>query len=191
MPWPRGLRREVEQAQIVQGRILADRAAHACAQPHRHRAAVPHVMLRRRTHERLAQLLQLVRGGQEPSGMGMPRWPVRALAMIDQGRRSLLIEAARHAADPVRRIPRQLRHPIRRIALRQQPEKVPVATLGALPSAAVAPFQLVHTEICRQLDSSWHALFYNTFTYFGISHATDRVVAACAPTTRRTGWSSG
>jgi hypothetical protein len=147
--------------EIAQGGVLAHRATDPRAQPGRHRAAVPHSVLWRGTQQRLAQLVELVRGGQEPSGMGMPRLPVCARAVIDQGRRSLLREAARNSADPIGRIPRQLGHLRRWMPLRQQPEDVPVAALRALAGAAVAPFQLVHTQICRQLDSSWHALFYN------------------------------
>src|SRR5262245_45125201 len=143
--------------QIAQGRVLADWSAESRAQPRRHRAAVPHVVLWRWSPQRLAQLLQLLGRGQERVRMGTPCPPMRGLAVIDEGRCSLLVVAACHSADPIGRIPGHLGHLIRRMPLREQPEEVPVAALGALPGPAVAAFQLVYIQVRRQFDSSWHA----------------------------------
>ncbi len=132
----------------MQGSILADRSAGPRTQPGRHRAAVPHIPLRHRTQERRPQLFELGGGGQEGAGIAA-RAPVRGLAMIDEGRRSLLIEAVRHLTDPVRRISRHLGHLIRRMPLCQQPEDVPVAPLGPLAGAAVALLQIVHAQVRR------------------------------------------
>jgi hypothetical protein len=89
--------------------------------------------------------------------------------VIDEAVLPLVVEAARDSANPVRRIPGHLGRYIRGMPLREQPEDVPMAALGALAGATVAAFQLVHAQFRRKLDVSWHDPFYNGSTLIGMS----------------------
>ncbi len=82
---------------------------------------------------------------------------MRPPAMIDEAFLSLVVVAARDLPDPVRGVARHLGHYVRRVALRQQPEELPVTALHPLTRAAVALLQFVHTQFRRKLDASCHA----------------------------------
>src|SRR5262245_35336497 len=125
-------------------------------QPRRHGAAVPHVVLRRRTQQRRAQLLAIRWRGQERAGIGAPRGPMRPPAMVEESPLPLVVVAARDLPDPVRRVPSHLRDLVRRVTLRQEPEELPVTALHPLTRAPIAPLEFVHTQFRRKLDASCH-----------------------------------
>ena len=85
----------------MQGGVLTPLSAGTCAQPGGHRAAVPDILLRRRSQERLAQLLPVLGSGQERVGMRTRRAPVGSLTVIEEAFLALVGEAACDSADPV------------------------------------------------------------------------------------------
>jgi len=78
-------------------------------------------------------------------------------AMIDEAVLPLVVEAARNLPDPVRGVARHLGDCVGRVALRQEPEELPVTALHPLTGAAVALLEFVYTQVRRKLDASCHA----------------------------------
>src|SRR5688500_8554871 len=114
--------------------------------PARHLAPGPQPAVGRRLADQVAQLLQLSRVEQR-GGAGIVQ------PAVAQTRKAVVIVAPQDLAD--RRIARDLRHELRRMA--QQPDDLKVTALNAAIRSLVAPLQLLGRVMWSEKNSTGHA----------------------------------
>ncbi len=148
MAWAGLAQPRAQALQVVPAALLSDGTAQALTHPRCHHAACPALPSGSRAAERLAQLFQL-RAGEQQWRAPRPR-----VLPVDHALRPLGVVALGDLADPVARVAGALRHQLRGLAAREQPEDLPPTALGGLMRPPIAGRQFVCGQVGNKLYSS-------------------------------------